>query len=184
MTRITWIYNISLNEKTRQCSCVDKLILYKIASAQMTYSTWHILYSKSELSQFISLKGDAVKCTDGGFYGLIPEQRNHACMACAYSTCGDWPLLLGFVFAEQFLQASVLEALRMWCRSSYCDHIIEGICGGNSKHPSTGLTNHKQAPGARFTSIFHRFMCFLLFCEYIQTACPSWRTVMHLLNRV
>lgn len=94
-------------------------------------------------------------------------------------TRGDWPLLLGFVFAEQFLQASVLEALRMGCRSSYCDHIIEGICGGNSKHPSTGLANRKQAQGARFTSIFHLVLC--ASCCFENTS--SWRTVIHIINR-
>ncbi len=104
-----------------------------------------------------------------------PEQSNQKTHVW---TCGDWPLLLGFVFVEQFLQASVLEALRMGCRSSYCDHIIEGICGGNiSKHSSTGLTNHKQAHSTRFASCF---MCFLLFCEYIRTA---WSTCSSLRNR-
>lgn len=83
-------------------------------------------------------------------------------------TCGDLPLLLGFVFAEQFLQASIFEALRMGCRSSYCDHIIEGICGGNRKHSSTGLTNHKQAHGARFTSIFRLVLC--ASCCFVNTS--------------
>lgn len=103
-------------------------------------------------------------------------------------TCGDWPLLLGFVFVEQFLQASVLEALRMGCRSSYCDHIIEGICGGNiSKHPSTGLTNHKQA-STRFASIFHLDLC--ASCCFVNTSkqpvppAALWGTVMRLLNRI
>ncbi len=91
-------------------------------------------------------------------------------------TCGDWPLLLGFIFVEQFLQASVLEALWMGCRSSYCDHIIEGICGGGNIGTTSFNRPHKSQTSPQHTDcvyISSCFMCFLLFCEYIQTACST-----------
>lgn len=179
MTVIKWIYNISLNEKTPLWSPVDKLILYKIKTTyrRMLVSVW---------------------CTNGGFHAFIQLSENHSPSPeqsnqkrCVW-TRGDWPLLLGFVFAEQFLQASVLEALRMGCRSSYCDHIIEGICGGNMrKHPSTGLTNHKQAHGTQFASIFCLVLCAsYCFVNIARTACSTfsflrlWQLTIHLLKRI
>lgn len=68
MTRIEWIYKISLNEKTPRWCHVDKLILYKIVSMQMTEMTYFATFSIFHLYSRMLV---SVWCTIGAFHGFI-----------------------------------------------------------------------------------------------------------------
>ncbi len=90
-------------------------------------------------------------------------------------TCGDWPLLLGFIFVEQFS-----ASLRSWSLVNGLPELLlwpHHRRNLRRKHRQTSFNRpHKSQTSPQHTDCVYIpscFMCFLLFCEYIQTACST-----------